>query len=330
MRTRISGFIPAYRSTRQVRYRSAATQQEPSMSDPFARIDPGTLRPRLDATVASALASGALQPIATREAVVMDWGVAFRVRQVDSLARKESERRRAAQPDAKRPRPANPFLPPEPDLTVGALSDTHLAVLNKFNVLASHLLVVTRRFEHQETLLTPADMEALARCLNEMDGLAFYNGGPLAGASQPHKHLQLVPLPLADGGPALPMEPRLLGEDGGDPPFQHALVRLDQARTSPDIDPAALHQRYLDLLGRIGVRPVGRDGGTWQSGPYNLLVTRRWMLAVPRRSECVDGISVNALGFAGSLFVRDSAGLAAIRRRGPMAVLCETAGLAAQ
>lgn len=30
-------------------------------------------------------------------------------------------------------------------------------------------------------------------------GLAYYNCGPSSGASQPHKHVQVVPLPLADG-----------------------------------------------------------------------------------------------------------------------------------
>jgi ATP adenylyltransferase/5',5'''-P-1,P-4-tetraphosphate phosphorylase II len=32
--------------------------------------------------------------------------------------------------------------------------------------------------------------------------LAYYNRGPLSGASQPHKHIQLVPLPLDVCSPA--------------------------------------------------------------------------------------------------------------------------------
>ncbi|TMH28158.1 MAG: hypothetical protein E6H63_09175 [Betaproteobacteria bacterium] len=55
--------------------------------------------------------------------------------------------------------------------------------------------------------------------------------------------------------------------------------------------------------------------------PYNLLVTRDWMLVVPRRQERYESISVNALGFAGSLFVRDAAELELVRRAGPMNVL---------
>jgi ATP adenylyltransferase len=45
------------------------------------------------------------------------------------------------------------------------------------------------------------------------------------------------------------------------------------------------------------------------------------MLVVPRSAERVDGISVNALGYAGSLFVRDAAHRALIERLGPMTVL---------
>jgi ATP adenylyltransferase len=45
------------------------------------------------------------------------------------------------------------------------------------------------------------------------------------------------------------------------------------------------------------------------------------MLVVPRSAEFWEGISVNALGFAGSLFVRDMDQLETVRRRGPFAVL---------
>ena len=49
--------------------------------------------------------------------------------------------------------------------------------------------------------------------------LAYYNCGPLSGASQPHKHVQVVPLPLHSDSPrAVPMsaaiEPALDGSQG--------------------------------------------------------------------------------------------------------------------
>jgi sulfate adenylyltransferase (ADP) / ATP adenylyltransferase len=63
------------------------------------------------------------------------------------------------------------------------------------------------------------------------------------------------------------------------------------------------------------------DGALRQSAPYNLLLTREWMLLVPRTRESVEGISMNALGFAGSLFVRDEAQMRVVLDRGPMALL---------
>ncbi|NIO40609.1 MAG: phosphorylase, partial [Burkholderiales bacterium] len=38
----------------------------------------------------------------------------------------------------------NPFLPYGKDLFVSDISETHLALLNKFNVIDYHLLIVTR------------------------------------------------------------------------------------------------------------------------------------------------------------------------------------------
>ena len=59
----------------------------------------------------------------------------------------------------------NPFLPYEEDLFVADLSDAHLLLLNKYNVVAHHLLVVTRRFEPQSDLLNSADLDAAWKVL---------------------------------------------------------------------------------------------------------------------------------------------------------------------
>ncbi|MDA8432406.1 MAG: hypothetical protein M0Z60_05510, partial [Nitrospiraceae bacterium] len=157
----------------------------------------GTLREALMKTTENALAAGALLPVPTGYEFVEDGGVRFFVRVLENLSRKDVEKKK----QEREGRPVNPFLPYEKDLFVADISETHAAILNKFNVVEHHLLVVTREFEDQETLLTPPDCEALWACLQEYDGLGFYNGGEAAGASQRHKHLQVVPLPLAPEGP---------------------------------------------------------------------------------------------------------------------------------
>jgi ATP adenylyltransferase len=296
------------------------------MTLPFP--EPGSLWPAILRQSRRALDCGALRPIDTVQATIDDAGMIFLVRQVSSVARKDEDRarRESAPPGTVR---VNPFLPCDDDLVVADIGDSHILLLNKFNVIDQHLLVVTRRFEPQSALIDLADFTALFACLDQFDGLGFYNGGPEAGASQPHKHLQIVPLPLGRPGPALPVEPlvaaaRLRDGTGVVPglPFAHAFARFDVSRGMNA--PATAHSAwacYRALLDAAGVPPVDVDGKAHQSAPYNLLVARDWMLLVPRSVATVEGIAVNALGYAGSLFVRDEAQMRTVERIGPMNVL---------
>jgi len=63
------------------------------------------------------------------------------------------------------------------------------------------------------------------------------------------------------------------------------------------------------------------EDGARQSGPYNLLMTRRFLLVVPRSREHFEDVSINALGFIGSLFVRTPAQLERVVEHGPWNVL---------
>jgi ATP adenylyltransferase len=297
--------------------------------EPFA---PGTLAPAVSAATARALASGSLLPIPTGCTFLEDGGVRFLVRVLANLARKDEERWRRDR-EAAAGKPANPFLPHERDLFVADVSETHVALLNKYNVVERHLLVVTREFADQRWLLTPRDIEALWRCLAEYPGLGFYNGGAEAGASQPHKHLQLVPLPLSPAGPPVPIAPliaraRCAGAGGiATLPgfdFLHALARLDGGGGGADA--RAAWETYRELLGWVGLRtPSGAEGAEPQSGPYCLLVTRGWMLLVPRSREHFGTVSINSLGYAGALLVRNEEELRAVSEVGPLAALRETA-----
>ena len=292
------------------------------LSPEVRALRPGTLWKKIVDRSHQAIDCGAIQAIDTEQRCLEDHGVVFMLRVVSALTRKERERRtHQSKPVTERP---NPFLPPEPALLVAAVSDTHLAVLNKFNVIDHHLLIVTHRFEHQETLLDEHDFDAWWRCLGEYPSLGFYNGGTVAGASQLHKHLQLVPLPLLNRGPRIPVEPLLPPTSPVGQimvcdrlPFRHAFVRLDPQ----SMEPIELVSLYRELLAKSGIHATQRRGGIYQSGPYNLLIIREWMLLVPRRKECFDAVSINGLGFAGSLFVKNRQQARNIVLHGPMAVL---------
>ncbi|MGE5300852.1 MAG: ATP adenylyltransferase family protein [Acidobacteriota bacterium] len=283
----------------------------------------GTLRDTLAKATERALSGGALLPIPTEYEFVEDTGVRFFVRVLTNLARKDEDKKKQKLEGS----PVNPFLPFDKDLFVADISETHAAVLNKFNVVEHHLLVITREFEDQETLLTIADFEALWACLREYDSLGFYNGGEAAGASQRHKHLQVVPVPLAPEGPVVPLEPlfgsaQFKGKMGTLPglPFLHAFARLGSAGTIRE-DAKKAFNIYADMLRRVNMKAPALKGTIRQSAPYCLLVTRQWMLLVPRSVEFFEGISINSLGYAGALLVRDRKQMELLKIRGPMEAL---------
>jgi ATP adenylyltransferase len=294
-------------------------------NDQPATLFPPTLWPRTVQVTEQALHSGAIQPIPTTLALVADHDLQFIVRCMDQTA--PSSLSAGVNHPPRQPGP-NPFLPYEQELFVADLSATHICLLNKFNVVNHHLLMVTRSFVEQTSLLTLEDFTAMWLCLAAFEGLAFFNGGAQAGASQRHKHLQYIPLPLGTIGPKLPIEPALAQAQFDGPvgrsaalPFAHALVKLEPHWIERPEDAAAATLEFYYLL----LRAVGWSGALAQDAqqpfPYNLLATRQWLWLIPRRQEHFYDISVNALGFAGSLFARNATQMALIQQHGPLGVL---------
>ncbi|SLM49460.1 Ap4A phosphorylase II [Nitrospira japonica] len=288
------------------------------MTDQAQHLTPGTLPASLRERMEHARRCGAIQFMQTCLDVIEQEGIPFQVRIMESLAKKAT----AASGGAN----VNPFLPCDPDLFVAPISPTHLALLNKFNVVEGHLLIVTRSFEDQCCQLTQKDCEALLITLTEIDGLIFYNAGREAGASQSHKHFQLLPLDAI--GP-IPIEPlfRFAHPDEmvGTVPklqFRHAYAGMDADWTNPEkLSGASFHACYRQLLHTAGLSVEAATGSHALTAPYNLLVTRKWALLVPRSRERFEDISINALGFAGTFLVKDQRQLETLRRMGPLTAL---------
>jgi ATP adenylyltransferase len=294
-------------------------------SDPHS-LAPGVLWSKIQHQTRHALACGALQPIRTEYEFVEQGGIRFLVRVLANLMRKE-QYNRSQVVQHRQGKPVNPFLPYDPDLFVADLSDSHLCLLNKYNVVDHHILIVTRAFEEQDTWLALADFDALAPGMAEIDGLAFYNGGRLAGASQRHKHLQLVPPPLCPDGSPLPVDQAIgqlsLGPSADQTSisihqhpqflFRHAIAGLSgKPPTAKEL--LTTYHALVDYLGANRQAPAA-------AFPYNLLATRRWMMVVSRRQEHYQSIPVNSLGFAGSLLVKNHEQLALLKTLGPMTIL---------
>ncbi|CCM01925.1 uncharacterized protein FIBRA_03998 [Fibroporia radiculosa] len=240
----------------------------------------------------------------------------------------------AAQLESSRP---DPFSPPYvPNLYLGELRDEeegaeYVVLFNKYSVVPHHILMVTKEYQSQTSPLHPSDLVQAYRLLiaGQKAGrrfFAFYNCGDLSGASQPHKHIQLIP--LEDDGPPIERLARAMKVDYPDKPF--ALTQLPYANHvrrlpthlasgSYDELERTLADAFLSLLD-LTISTVRRDP-TYPAGTpsYNAILTLEHMYLVPRRkenhilSETSEPLSVNALGYAGMLLVKSDRELEAVK-----------------
>lgn len=292
----------------------------------------------VDECSASALASGDLQPVQVEQIELEEAGLRFSVRWVSSLAAKDAvkdalkdvvkeasdDAAEVAIPGGPRDPDFNPFLNPDPELTVGPLGESHVLILNKFPLCERHLVLARRNFEEQLLPLIRQDFAALATIIGEAGGTGLYNGGTAAGASQRHKHLQWVP--ASDDNASLGLFAAGLPADASEQDvathpaltMKHCFVRVHCGIDVPVATAAqSLHaafERGCDVLGLA----LGTDG---LLPPFNLLASDGWLLMLPRSQECFEGISISAVGFGGTLYTRTPEQIEIIRRVGPLQAL---------
>ncbi len=213
----------------------------------------------------------------------------------------------------------DPFLFPEQELIVKELGPTHLLILNKYNVVKNHLLIITKEFIDQELPITKNDFLALKMVMKEIDGLAFYNSGKIAGASQSHRHLQLAPTPLAEKGQPIPINDILIRECPQNLGQLKTLPYRNLACLVPDLKTnnweekiLKIYSESLKLLNLVSEKRLL---------PYNLLITKDWFLMVPRVNECYQSISINGLGIAGTFLVKNQDEYDLLITTGPSKIL---------
>ncbi|GLC74618.1 hypothetical protein PLESTF_001535700 [Pleodorina starrii] len=244
----------------------------------------------------------------------------------------------------------NPFLPPEPELFVRHLGPEHSLVLNKFNVVHHHVLVITREFRSQAEPLHGSDLAAALEVVKAMPsgGVAFYNCGPASGRSQPHKHLQVVPLPFTEGQPPLAPVHHLVeeaaeaAEAAGTAalqplqlrrlPYRCFAAQLPESPTSEQLEATFIallhlsHPGYSYVASPLLAGSPPADAATAAavaagSVSYNVLLTSSWMMLVPRRAERCGPLALNSLAFAGTMLVRSEDELEFVRQTGPAEIL---------
>ncbi|RMZ81175.1 hypothetical protein DV737_g2650, partial [Chaetothyriales sp. CBS 132003] len=109
-------------------------------------------------------------------------------------------------PKNENPKPKrDPFDDPSPELLISETSaGSHILLLNKYPVIPNHFILATKANKPQTHVLDQEDLGASYACLRAWredasgaeDGqlLAFFNSGEHSGASQPHRHIQFVPI----------------------------------------------------------------------------------------------------------------------------------------
>ncbi|WFD23639.1 ATP adenylyltransferase [Malassezia equina] len=231
--------------------------------------------------------------------------VPWQIRNVPALLKKPKVVSDEQKTDNPQQNKADVFAPPYvPNLLVKELDDFTL-LLNKFCVLPRHFLLVTKDFVKQE--LPPAPnmlaqayqiLKAYTPSESGNDMLSFFNCGQDSGASQPHCHFQFVELrPSAPTKPAVPIEVLLdqIERDGKEMehvhvlpvPWRHFVVLLNPPEDATELE-NYLGTRFIQLLELMF--STARDNNDVQKGisnrpSFNVLLTRRSMHVIPRRTE---------------------------------------------
>lgn len=251
------------------------------------------------------------------------------------------------------PKPYDPFEEPPPGLVVlpELNGGTHRLVLNKFAVSQDHAILATTAWRPQSHLLEAADLAAAYACIQAYadrgeELYVFYNSGKHSGASQPHRHLQLLPVKQmregltttgdAEEGEWSVLADRLLGSDAKEVPFYATVAKLrgDDVGGSGDAPSAEkLHAIYLDLYRQARAAAQGTpaaieaaegyDTATEERGEvpasisYNLALTHRTMALLPRTAEGGTdnqySLSLNGTVLAGTALVKNEAEWDALR-----------------
>lgn len=249
-----------------------------------------------DQVAAKALAEGSLMPIATEAEQIEEQGVRYLGHLVTENAGKKLLNLTAKHT-------SNPFLPYEKSMYVCEAGEHHVCLLNKFPVISPHLLICSKDFVPQESPLSWEDWHAWLGGFTHSDVLGFYNSGPLAGASQSHRHMQLV---RSD----IPLEKVIAG---GKLPFAHWLYLVEAMTTDELYDAYLKGMKALSLFNETG--DVCK--------PHNILLTERWLLILPRTANNVQGLFANGINYSGRFLVKQPEQLVWLQEYGLMRFLRE-------
>lgn len=211
-------------------------------------------------------------------------------------------------------------------------------MLNKYPVIFNHFILATKENKPQTDVLEEDDLYLAYASLQawKQDAIgqkghslfAFFNSGEHSGASQPHRHLQFLPIEdmkaEEDDGWHVLCETMISPAHNSLPLLHNPSLTFVHFATSlqPGLGAADLHQRYLLLmraalasiseernLESLNAVSISRDRRTIFS--YNLAMTTEVMAILPRRAEASaipgvanSSIAINGTILAGTMMVK--------------------------
>ncbi|KAJ8128670.1 hypothetical protein O1611_g4963 [Lasiodiplodia mahajangana] len=265
----------------------------------------------------------------TQVAILAVGSLAFQLRYSPSLAQKP----KPPKPVDPNTRPFNPFENPSPALLVAQLPPSHRLVLNKFAIVPEHFILATKDFKPQTYLLERGDIDAAYACVQAYHGagkelFVFFNSGGHSGASQPHRHLQLLPvecmmygLETAEHGSEWAvLADRLCGGEKTVP------FTVFTSPINTQMNAEEKHLAYLSLY-KHAVRAAMADVEAVEEGEaqisYNFAMTSKCMALCPRIAEGapirddhgreIGNVALNGTVLAGTALVKNKAEWDALR-----------------
>jgi len=200
-------------------------------------------------------------------------------------------------------------------LFIADLSSTHSLLYNKYHLVPYHVLIITKEFMPQGTLLTEQDFSASLKVMRALRGFVFFNSGPTAGASQEHRHLQAIPY-SSYPNQAIPID-NLIKETIKDedisknagfftlPQFQfkHIFYKFPQ-RITKGLRSTNLNEKAEIVLESYKKCLKKLDNENLDIA-YNLVLSKKWIFLVLRKSKlALDLVKINAVAFTGSFAVK--------------------------
>ena len=211
----------------------------------------------------------------------------------------------------------NPFKPWDKILEIDSIGTDHQLILNKYPVQLGHILLITNEWKEQNGWIELKDWEAIKKVNKDTTGLWFFNSGPLAGASQPHRHFQLLRRNSSEL--SCPREKWILNFNNENYKNEKFTKNIIIRRFAKSIEEENIYQIYKDLSYKLGLGEPKKDKKP--KFPYNLIFTDRWIALIKRKTDNLYGISVNALGFAGYILVTEKSNIKYLKKYGPEKLL---------